>query len=80
VSIDPSTGAAAVLKEKGAENKPFTFDAVYDEKSEQRDLYDETVRPIVNDVLNGWVPPRTHAHIHTHTRTHTHAHTHTQAL
>lgn len=51
--MDPSTGSVAAIK-AGGENKSFTYDAVYDERSEQRDIYDETVRPIVNDVLMGY--------------------------
>ncbi|XKL68990.1 hypothetical protein PGB90_006759 [Kerria lacca] len=34
--------------------KTFTFDAVYDWTSKQEDLYDETVRPLVESVLNGF--------------------------
>lgn len=34
--------------------KTFTFDAVYDASSKQRDLYDESVRPLVDSVLAGF--------------------------
>ena len=34
--------------------KTFTFDAVYDASSKQADLYDETVRPLVDSVLQGF--------------------------
>lgn len=34
--------------------KSFTFDAVYDASSKQADLYDETVRPLVDSVLQGF--------------------------
>ncbi|XP_026197912.1 kinesin-like protein KIF3C isoform X2 [Anabas testudineus] len=34
--------------------KTFTFDAVYDAKSKQRDLYDESVRPLIDSVLAGF--------------------------
>uniref|UniRef100_G3SU56 Kinesin family member 3C n=1 Tax=Loxodonta africana TaxID=9785 RepID=G3SU56_LOXAF len=34
--------------------KTFTFDAVYDPSSKQADLYDETVRPLVDSVLQGF--------------------------
>ncbi|KAI1280416.1 Kinesin-like protein Klp68D [Halotydeus destructor] len=34
--------------------KQFTFDAVYDWNSKQSDLYDETARPLVNAVLDGF--------------------------
>ncbi|XP_051266011.1 kinesin-like protein KIF3C [Dicentrarchus labrax] len=33
--------------------KTFTFDAVYDANSKQRDLYDESVRPLIDSVLAG---------------------------
>lgn len=51
VSIDVGTGTAVATK--GAEPKSFTYDAVYDNTARQLDIYDETVRPIVADVLNG---------------------------
>lgn len=59
VKMDPSTGSVAASK-AGGESKSFTYDAVYDERSEQRDIYDETVRPIVNDVLMGYDVALTH--------------------
>lgn len=34
--------------------KTFTFDAVYDSNSKQRDLYDESVRPLIDSVLDGF--------------------------
>ncbi|XP_029984857.1 kinesin-like protein KIF3C isoform X1 [Sphaeramia orbicularis] len=34
--------------------KTFTFDAVYDANSKQRDLYDESVRPLIDSVLAGF--------------------------
>ncbi|NXA25930.1 KIF3C protein, partial [Ibidorhyncha struthersii] len=34
--------------------KTFTFDAVYDASSKQADLYDETVRPLIDSVLQGF--------------------------
>uniref|UniRef100_A0A8C5RHZ0 Kinesin-like protein n=1 Tax=Laticauda laticaudata TaxID=8630 RepID=A0A8C5RHZ0_LATLA len=34
--------------------KTFTFDAVYDATSKQADLYDETVRPLIDSVLQGF--------------------------
>ncbi|KAL0487949.1 kinesin family member [Acrasis kona] len=39
---------------EGAEKKQFTFDGVYDEGSQQIDLYNEAVRPIVSSVLEGY--------------------------
>lgn len=37
-----------------AEPKSFTFDAVYDEASTQRAVYDETAYPLVEAVLSGY--------------------------
>ncbi|XP_075779312.1 kinesin-like protein KIF3C isoform X2 [Pelodiscus sinensis] len=34
--------------------KTFTFDAVYDASSRQADLYDESVRPLIDSVLQGF--------------------------
>ncbi|XP_006792792.1 kinesin-like protein KIF3C isoform X2 [Neolamprologus brichardi] len=34
--------------------KTFTFDAVYDANSKQRELYDESVRPLIDSVLEGF--------------------------
>ncbi|XP_024286224.1 kinesin-like protein KIF3B [Oncorhynchus tshawytscha] len=34
--------------------KSFTFDAVYDFESKQSDIYDDTVRPLVDSVLQGF--------------------------
>ncbi|XP_037541862.1 kinesin-like protein KIF3C [Nematolebias whitei] len=34
--------------------KTFTFDAVYDANSKQRELYDESVRPLIDSVLAGF--------------------------
>ncbi|XP_034436266.1 kinesin-like protein KIF3C isoform X2 [Hippoglossus hippoglossus] len=34
--------------------KTFTFDGVYDASSKQRDLYDESVRPLIDSVLEGF--------------------------
>lgn len=36
------------------QRKIFTFDAVYDHKAKQQDLYDEAVRPMVASVLEGF--------------------------
>ncbi|KAH1027568.1 kinesin-like protein Klp68D [Dendroctonus ponderosae] len=35
-------------------SKIFTYDAVYDERSAQQTLYDETIRPLVASVLEGY--------------------------
>ncbi|XP_072300126.1 kinesin-like protein KIF3C [Eucyclogobius newberryi] len=34
--------------------KTFTFDAVYDANSKQRDLYDESFQPLIDSVLDGF--------------------------
>eukprot|EP00112_Aurelia_sp_Birch-Aquarium-sp1_P008558 Seg1946.8 transcript_id=Seg1946.8/GoldUCD/mRNA.D3Y31 product="Kinesin-like protein KIF3B" protein_id=Seg1946.8/GoldUCD/D3Y31 len=39
---------------KGEPPREFTFDAVYDWNSKQRDIYDETFSPLVDSVLNGY--------------------------
>jgi hypothetical protein len=41
-------------KEPESEPKRFTFDAVYDENSTQRAVYDETGYPLVEAVLSGY--------------------------
>eukprot|EP00118_Oscarella_pearsei_P008574 m.45083 g.45083 ORF g.45083 m.45083 type:complete len:132 (+) comp33564_c0_seq3:215-610(+) len=43
-----------MLKKSGEGHKEFTFDAVYDWNSKQMDLYNETFRPIVESVLEGY--------------------------
>eukprot|EP00041_Stephanoeca_diplocostata_P030025 m.898985 g.898985 ORF g.898985 m.898985 type:complete len:797 (+) comp23676_c0_seq11:175-2565(+) len=53
VEMDPSMGSCSTV-DKGGDKKSFTYDAVYDWNSKQKDIYDESVRPIVNDVLNGY--------------------------
>lgn len=45
--IDPTTG-------EKVEPKTFTFDAVYDEYSSQREIYDQTAYPLVESVLEGY--------------------------
>ncbi|XP_044761905.1 kinesin-like protein Klp68D [Coccinella septempunctata] len=54
----PSRGVIEVQNPKArSENertKLFTFDAVYDWHSTQQSLYDETVRPLVSSVLEGY--------------------------
>lgn len=34
--------------------KSFTFDATYDWDCKQRDVYDETAHPLIEEVLNGF--------------------------
>ncbi|XP_060523746.1 kinesin-like protein Klp68D [Cylas formicarius] len=41
-------------KTENERNKIFTYDAVYDEISTQQSIYDETIRPLVVSVLDGY--------------------------
>ncbi|CAH0553517.1 unnamed protein product [Brassicogethes aeneus] len=41
-------------RSENEKNKIFTYDAVYDELSNQQSIYDETVRPLVASVLEGY--------------------------
>lgn len=53
----PSKGLIELSSPKngnGEAVKRFTFDAVYDWNSKQQELYDETFRPLVDSVLNGF--------------------------
>ena len=43
-----------VMNNQVDQRKIFTFDAVYDHKAKQQDLYDEAVRPLVVSVLQGF--------------------------
>lgn len=43
-----------VLKGQVDHRKVFTFDAVFDAKSRQQDIYDEAIRPLVASVLQGF--------------------------
>nr|CAI5840847.1 unnamed protein product [Callosobruchus analis] len=58
VKMYPSRGVIEVENPKARsdneKNKIFTYDAVYDESSTQQNLYDETVRPLVTSVLEGY--------------------------
>ena len=45
---NPDSGAIS------ADPKSFSFDAVYDEDSTQRAVYDETAYPLVESVLAGY--------------------------
>ncbi|XP_066532682.1 kinesin-like protein KIF3C isoform X1 [Hoplias malabaricus] len=58
VSVDPRLGRVA-LRNPGRPLvdeplKTFTFDAAYDGACRQSELYDETVRPLVSSVLEGF--------------------------
>ncbi|KAF4099876.1 kinesin-like protein KIF3C [Onychostoma macrolepis] len=57
VQMDVKLGQVALRNPKaglGELLKTFTFDAVYDACSKQSDLYDETVRPLIDSVLRGF--------------------------
>ncbi|XP_027026914.1 kinesin-like protein KIF3C isoform X2 [Tachysurus fulvidraco] len=57
VDMDVKLGQVALRNPRAAPGEPdktFTFDAVYDAGSKQSDLYDESVRPLVDSVLRGF--------------------------
>ncbi|XP_069507116.1 kinesin-like protein KIF3B isoform X2 [Ambystoma mexicanum] len=57
VEVNVKFGQVAVKNSRGTTNelpKTFTFDAVYDSNSKQVELYDETFRPLVDSVLQGF--------------------------
>ncbi|RTG88332.1 kinesin family member 3B [Schistosoma bovis] len=57
VFVDCSNGTIEVrnpIAKLNDDPKRFSFDAVYDESSKQRDLYDETFRDLINSVLDGF--------------------------
>ncbi|XP_064847875.1 kinesin-like protein KIF3C isoform X2 [Oncorhynchus masou masou] len=57
VEMDISLGQVVLWNPHGPPGEPrktFTFDSVYDPSSKQRDLYDETVRPLIDSVLDGF--------------------------
>ncbi|CAM5098227.1 unnamed protein product [Eretmochelys imbricata] len=57
LEMDVKLGQVTLRNPKAAPGelaKTFTFDAVYDASSKQADLYDETVRPLIDSVLQGF--------------------------
>uniref|UniRef100_A0A2K5CL57 Kinesin-like protein n=1 Tax=Aotus nancymaae TaxID=37293 RepID=A0A2K5CL57_AOTNA len=57
VDVDVKRGQVSVKNPKGTAHempKTFTFDAVYDWNAKQFELYDETFRPLVDSVLQGF--------------------------
>ncbi|NWR78784.1 KIF3B protein, partial [Centropus unirufus] len=57
VNVDVKLGQVSVKNPRGTAHelpKMFTFDAVYDWNSKQVELYDETFRPLVDSVLQGF--------------------------
>lgn len=57
VQMDLRLGQVILRNPRASASEPqktFTFDAVYDPNSKQRDLYDESVRPLIDSVLAGF--------------------------
>lgn len=57
VQMDLKLGQVILKNPRAPPSEPlktFTFDAVYDASSKQRDLYDESVRPLIDSVLDGF--------------------------
>ncbi|XP_074541607.1 kinesin-like protein KIF3B [Halichoeres trimaculatus] len=57
VQMDLRLGQVILRNPRASASEPqktFTFDAVYDAGSKQRDLYDESVRPLIDSVLAGF--------------------------
>lgn len=57
VEICPSRGVVEIYSPKDdnkTNGKIFTYDAVYDCHASQKDIYDESVYPLVNSVLEGF--------------------------
>lgn len=61
LDMNPSRGVVELsqlsknqISESSSTRKGFTFDAVYDWNSQQNDIYNETARPLVDCVLEGF--------------------------
>uniref|UniRef100_A0A8B9E0C7 Kinesin-like protein n=1 Tax=Anser cygnoides TaxID=8845 RepID=A0A8B9E0C7_ANSCY len=57
VELEAGLGRVSIRNPRAAPGEPpktFTFDAVYDAGSRQAELYDESVRPLVDAVLRGF--------------------------
>eukprot|EP01135_Chromosphaera_perkinsii_P006664 Nk52_evm66s554 gene=Nk52_evmTU66s554 len=56
VDVDENRGVIEIRnpKDNAAAPKPFTFDSVYGMSSKQIDIYNETARPIVDGVIEGF--------------------------
>ena len=54
--MDPVSGQVVVQNPKthGEKEKTFTFDTVFDGDAKQVDVYNETARPIIEFVLEGY--------------------------
>ena len=56
VKVTPKLGQVSIKNplEPDEDPKTFTFDAVYDWDCRQRDVYDETAHPLIEQVLEGY--------------------------
>eukprot|EP00730_Choanoeca_flexa_P020131 TRINITY_DN9839_c0_g1_i2.p3 TRINITY_DN9839_c0_g1~~TRINITY_DN9839_c0_g1_i2.p3 ORF type:complete len:101 (+),score=7.83 TRINITY_DN9839_c0_g1_i2:164-466(+) len=54
VSVNHKRKTISVEEEGTGKIKPFTFDAAYGKDSTQKDVYEESAKDIVADVLNGF--------------------------
>ena len=56
IEIDKSVNSVIVREpgEEGDQGRQFTYDAVYDEHSLQRNVYDEGAFPLVESVMEGY--------------------------
>lgn len=57
VQMDLKLGQVILRNPRAPPSEPlktFTFDAVYDQNSKQQDLYEESVRPLIDSVLAGF--------------------------
>ncbi|XP_069973759.1 kinesin-like protein KIF19 isoform X5 [Penaeus vannamei] len=51
---EPETGKNDHLRQKRAKDKPFVYDRLFNEESAQKEVYEETAKALVEDVLNGF--------------------------
>ena len=54
VNMDHKNGEILVQKSVDEVPKRFTFDCVYDENTHQKDIFDETAFPIIENILEGY--------------------------
>ena len=56
VKVEPDKGLVSIQdpNHPGDDPKSFTFDACYDWDCKQRDVYDQTAHPLIEEVLNGF--------------------------
>jgi hypothetical protein len=54
VKMEKSSGEILVQKSMDEMPKRFTFDCVYDENTFQKDIFDETAFPIIENILEGY--------------------------